>query len=98
MSEDELLEAVLTLAKLLRWRRYHVRNSRAGIIQGDTGFPDLVLVRPPRIMFVELKAAKGRLRPGQGDWLSYLLGCPGVEVAIWKPSDWLDGTIERALA
>ena len=98
MTEDELLRQVLECAGWLRWRRYHVRNSRAGIIQGDTGFPDLVLVRPPRIMFVELKAAKGRLRPGQGDWLSYLLGCPGVEVAIWKPSDWLDGTIERALA
>jgi len=97
MSEDELLEAVLTLAKLLRWRRYHVRNSRAGIIQGDIGFPDLVLVRAPRVIFAELKDGKGRLGPTQAAWLADLLECPAVGVYLWRPKDWLDGTIDKVL-
>jgi len=98
MTEDELLSNVLYAAKLLRWRRYHVRNSRAGIIQGESGFPDLVLLRPPRLLIVELKAPKGRTTPEQREWLAGFLDVPCLEVAIWRPDDWLTGTIERVLA
>jgi hypothetical protein len=97
MTEDELLRNVLHAAKLLRWRCYHVRNSRLGIIQGDVGFPDLVLVRAPRIIFVELKAAKGRVGPAQQEWLLELMRCPGAQVDVWHPEDWLTGRIESIL-
>jgi len=63
MTEDELLAAILDAAKYLGWRAYHVRNSKAGIIQGDAGFPDLVLARKGRVLFVELKSEKGKLTP-----------------------------------
>ena len=93
MSERQLQDAVLRLAGLLRWRCYHTHDSR----RSHAGFPDLVLIRPPRCLFVELKSAKGRVRPEQEAWLCDLSGCEGVESALWRPSDWLDGTIEAAL-
>ena len=30
-------------------------------MQGDTGFPDLVIARDGQVIFAELKSAKGRL-------------------------------------
>jgi hypothetical protein len=59
-------------------------------VQGDgKGFPDLVLARPPRVIFAELKTAKGKLGPEQENWLAALTACPGVEVYVWRP-DQLD--------
>ena len=96
MTEDELLSAVCQLAALRGWRYHHIRNSRSGITQGHAGFPDLVMVRPPRLLFVELKAEKGRLSRGQEEWLGDLTYI--VEVHLWRPEHWLNGTIERVLA
>ena len=95
MKEDELLTNVLQLAKVKGWHAYHVRNSKAGVIQGDTGFPDLVLVRK-RLLFVELKTELGPIRLDQKDWAEWLR-IVGHAVRYWRPSDWMDGVIERAL-
>jgi hypothetical protein len=81
--------AILDAAKYLGWRAYHVRNSKAGIIQGDAGFPDLVLARKGRVLFVELKSEKGKLTPAQWAWLDDLGSAPR---AI-RPPD-LDGFLE----
>jgi len=56
-------------------------------MQGDKGFPDLVLVRPPRVIFVELKSDSGKLSPDQVDWLTKLR-TSSVEAYCWCPSDW----------
>ncbi len=88
MSEDELLSAVLDAARLLGWKRYHVRNSRLGVVQGDTGFPDLVLARAGTVRFVELKTETGKLRQDQDEWGSAL---PSREVL--RPSG-LDAFLE----
>jgi|PlaIllAssembly_1097288.scaffolds.fasta_scaffold219083_3 hypothetical protein len=98
MSEDELLTHVLDIAWLYKWRRYHVRNSKQGIIQGETGFPDVVLVKRERLLFIELKKQDGRTSPDQRAWIADLLAVPGIETFIWRPSDWLDGTVQRTLA
>ncbi len=95
MKEDELLTNVLELAKIKGWGAYHVRNSRAGVVQGDTGFPDLVLVRK-RLLFVELKTELGVISPDQEKWAKWLR-IAGHVVRYWRPSDWMDGIIERAL-
>ncbi len=60
------------------------------------GFPDLVAVKPPRLLFIECKSDKGKASPEQMEWLLKLSGCP-VEVYCWHPAQWLDGTIERTL-
>jgi hypothetical protein len=75
-SEAEFQKAVITLAKLHRWKVMHTQPAqvRAGRWitpnTGDQGFPDLVMVHPVRgTIFVELKATKGvvsQTRNGNG--------------------------------
>lgn len=93
MSEKRLQAAVVELATFLRWRSYHAFDSR----RSAAGFPDLVLAREGRLMFVELKAKKGRLTQEQREWLAALRRC-SVEVHVWRPRDWDDGTVQRALS
>lgn len=92
-TEAGFTAAVLDLAKLHGWRSAHFRPAMTAHgwrtpVQGDgKGFPDLVLVRGPRIIFAELKAAKGRLSDEQEAWLADLRGTP-AEVYVWRPDDW----------
>lgn len=70
--------------RYLRLLVFHDHDSR----RNAAGFPDLVIVGR-RILFVELKAEKGRLRPEQNVWLDRLRGALGdASVAVWRPSDW----------
>lgn len=80
-TEARFQASVIRYAELMGWRIYHTRDSRGS----HKGFPDLVLVRRPRVIFAELKAERGKTRREQMDWLEALDGC-GVEVYVWKPS------------
>jgi hypothetical protein len=82
--ERELLQQVRDLARLLGWRVYHTHDSR----RSPEGFPDLVLVRPPRLLFVELKREGRGPTLAQHGWLEALAAVPGVEVYLWRPGDW----------
>jgi hypothetical protein len=86
LSEREFQEQVMQLAKLTGWACYHTWLS----VRSTAGFPDLVLVRPPRVLFVELKTEGGKVTTAQRDWMLNLGACPGVEVKLWWPSDWND--------
>lgn len=83
MSEKQFLQQVRDLARLFGWLEYHTWNS----LHSTAGFPDLVLVRPPRVIFAELKAERGRLTLAQQAWLDALRQCEGVEVYLWRPAD-----------
>ena len=54
-------------------------------------------IRPPRLLFVELKAKRGRFTDGQRQWMEALLQIPFVEVLTWTPDDLYNGRIEKAL-
>jgi hypothetical protein len=103
MSEAELLRNVIDLAELLKWRCAHFRPgmNRRGVwstaMSGSqaAGFPDLVLTRD-RLVMVECKSQAGRTTPDQLDWLAALANA-GVEQYVWRPADWLDGSIEAVL-
>lgn len=92
MIEADLLDQVLELARMLRWRVAHFRHSRTlhgwrtPVSADGAGWPDLVLVRPPRIIFAELKSDNGRTSPDQDAWLADLAAC-GAEVHLWRPDD-----------
>lgn len=85
MTEKDLLNNIRELARLLRWLDYHTWTS----IHSPRGFPDLVLVRPPRIIFAELKSSGRNPTPAQQEWLDALRRC-GLEVYLWRPEDWDD--------
>ena len=102
MLEKELQRAVIELAHLYGWLVFHPRpsqNSRGDwrtYMSGDRGFPDLTLVHTTGgICFVELKSTKGRLSPEQKMWLEKL--SLHADAMVWRPADWMDGTIERYL-
>ena len=94
MTEREFQRAVVELARMMGWRVHHTRPAltRAGEwrtpIQGDAGFPDLVLCRPPRLILAELKRVGGKLTAEQQAWLEALQACAGVECYLWTPADW----------
>ena len=81
--EKHLQARILEAARALKWLAYHTFDAR----RSAPGFPDLVLVRPPRLIFAELKSSKGKLTVEQKEWLAVLALIPGVEVYIWKPED-----------
>lgn len=81
ISERALQDVVLQVAKINKWLVYHTHDSRFS----ESGWPDLVLLRPPRALFVELKAENGKVTAAQAHWLEQLEAC-GLTVAVWRPS------------
>ncbi len=105
MSERELQSAVIECARVLGWRVAHFRPAltargwRTPVQADGAGFPDLCMAHPKqrRLLFVELKAARGRLSLEQVEWLDTLTDSECCEVYCWYPADWLDGTVEGLL-
>jgi hypothetical protein len=64
------------------WRTFHTRNSKGS----DPGWPDLVLIRPPRAVYAELKTTEGKVTPKQRETLEALQAC-GYETYVWRPCD-----------
>lgn len=103
--EDQFLKAVVNLAQTLGWMASHHDKSARKVGErwisnhvGDKGFPDLVLIRPPRLIMAELKtgtrytdSTTGKrggaygLTPDQKRWMGALNECPGVEAFTWTP-------------
>ncbi len=95
ITEKQFEAQVKDLAKLFGWRYYHTWRS----IHSPAGFPDVVMVRPPRLIFSELKSEKGKPSPEQEAWLEDLRECHILvdiigkdemympEVYLWRPRD-----------
>lgn len=106
VTEREFQAQVLTLAARLGWQAWHDRATNAArrcsacgatrrVPRNDPGWPDLVLVRRPRVVFAELKSERGAPTAEQEAWLDELRAC-GQEAYVWRPSQ-LD-EIEEVLA
>lgn len=93
MTEAELQADIIALARYMGWLVYHTHDSR----RSAKGFPDLCMVRGDRLLFVEIKSAKGKTTPEQDDWLRSLCRTQ-AEVYLVAPCDWDSGQIERLLA
>lgn len=80
MSEAAWQRQVSELALLYGWRLYHppdnlprtTKRGRRYVQNVRAGFPDLVLVRPPELIFAELKTDRGRTSAEQDAWLEEL--------------------------
>lgn len=77
-------------ARHLGWLVYGVPDSRRSF---DSGFLDLVMVHPQRLLMavVECKSDTGRYTPEQAGWIDALVGVSGgwsgFTVEIWRPRD-----------
>ena len=84
MTEAELQETVRDIAETTGWLYYHTYRSE----RSPAGFPDLTLVRPPRVVFAELKSEDGILTNDQKLWMLTLgRARPRVEAYVWRPAD-----------
>jgi hypothetical protein len=103
ISEADFQQSVIELARALGWIVAHFRGVRIQRANGQIyyqtpvsadgkGFPDLVLAHPKkqRTIFAELKSEDGKVSPEQQGWLDILQVNRGVEVYVWKPSEWED--------
>ncbi|MGH7861834.1 MAG: VRR-NUC domain-containing protein [Candidatus Dormibacteraceae bacterium] len=98
ISEADFQRRVVAMATLRGFRVAHFRpaQSRRGQwstpMTGHPGFPDLVLAKAGRVLFLELKTQSGRLRPEQIAWMDALSGdvalSSRVEAWVVRPSDW----------
>jgi hypothetical protein len=104
-TEAGFQSAVIDAATTFGWLVHHQRPGRnsdgswRSQIQGDAGFPDLVLTRDGIVIFAELKSEKGRVSGDQQAWIHALglvsVRAPEVSVHVWRPDQW--HTIERTL-
>ena len=83
-SEKHCQTQVVQLARLSGFLIYHTFDSR----RSAAGFPDLVLVRPPHLIFAELESEGGLPRPEQSEWLEALRGCETVRARLLRSPDW----------
>lgn len=78
-TEAQFQAAIIELARGLGWKHYFTHDSR----KSPPGYPDLVLLRPPRQIVAELKSRRGVLTLDQRDWLNSYWLC-GVETYVWR--------------
>lgn len=103
MSEKELEDAVLAIAKTLGYRCFHpltaIREQKGvgkrymTAYQGDRGFPDWVYARKGKVLFVEYKKEGRYPDPDQRAWLAEL----GPLARLWRPSNLSSGEILETL-
>ena len=95
MAEDDLLVGLvgdgvrpgaLTVGG---WLWTHTRRPDLGLTMGTPGVPDIIAVHPQRrrVLALELKALRGRFRPGQEGWLVALREA-GVDARVVRPEDY----------
>jgi hypothetical protein len=87
LKEREFQDLITEAAVLNGYLTYHTHDSR----RSDPGFPDLVCVKPGRpILFLEVKAEKGRVSPTQQVWCDTINETEGTALAmVVRPRDWL---------
>ena len=84
ISEADFSSSVEELLDMFGWLWEHPRPARIKIagtetyrtaISGHKGRPDYLAVRRGRLLFIELKAEKGKLSPEQEQWFEDLREC-----------------------
>lgn len=83
ITEKNFQQSVIDLARLHGCLVYHTYDSR----RSEKGWPDLVIVGPRGVLFRELKADRGRVKPEQWEWIE-ALKLAGQDAGVWRPVDW----------
>lgn len=92
-SEADCQATIVEAARATGWLVHHARPAqiRPGVwataLQGNAGFPDLVLAHPRHgVWFVELKRKPNKVEPAQTTWL-LTLGRHVRAAVVWVPED-----------
>ena len=99
LTETEFKTKVIDLAHAHSWLVHHDRPARKSDgawstpIEGDPGFPDLVLVRDQSVIIVELKTTKGVLLDTQREWMAALTGDGSGRSPRQSARSWVDGMV-----
>ena len=80
ISETAFASQVEDLLDIGQWRWTHFRPAYTNKgwrtpLSGDKGLPDYICVRPPRLIFAELKDQYTKTTPEQEGWLEDLREC-----------------------
>ena len=90
-TERDFQKFVINRALNHGWTYYHAPDNKPdqyGRLQNVVkGFPDIVLVKNEKLVFVELKTETGRVSPEQTAWLEKLKKT-GCDTFVWRPSMW----------
>jgi hypothetical protein len=102
MTEKELQAHIIELARWHGWRIHHdlpaldTRGNWRTHIQGNPGFPDLLIAHPQRgVIAAELKSPAGKITKDQALWLAALED-QTIDAYLWQPKDLKE--IEHRLA
>jgi len=77
--QSQLFGTKVGIAKIMGWACYHTLKSKGS----EPGFPDWTIARD-RVIFVELKAEKGKLSDAQITWIHVFVKA-GAEVYVVRP-------------
>lgn len=87
MTEKEFQSWLVDLAHLYKWKTMHILRPKGT----EAGWPDLVLIKAPRLIFAELKTMKGKATAAQTWWGNALVEVAAanstIEYHLWRPSD-----------
>jgi hypothetical protein len=109
IDEENFMGQVTRLAEFMGWKWVHFRPARTRHgwrtpVSGPLGkgWPDLILIRARdhRLLFIELKAEKGKIEEEQAwliAWLNDAFDGTTVEAHLWRPQDFDSGTIVKVL-
>ncbi len=92
-TEAEFQRAVMDMARFLGWQRIiHFRPAMTKhgwrtALEGDAGFPDLLLIRGATLLVAELKAGTRKPSPEQAAWLEAFSKVPGCRAVVWTTRD-----------
>lgn len=95
ISEKQFQAWVVRQAKTRGWtRQFHILRAQ---VQGSwvtnsstPGVPDIWLLRPPRLVVLELKRWGGKATDEQSAWIAGLQKVPGVDAYVVDPGDAAD--------
>ena len=87
VTERDLAATVIEAAEALGWKVFAVLDTRVPAKRTSKGWPDLVLVKGPEMIFAELKTQRGVVSSEQDGWLEALREVRRYTVALWRPSD-----------
>lgn len=95
ISETAFASQVEDLLRLYHWRWTHFRPAQTykgwrTPLSGDKGLPDYICVRPPRLIFAELKDQYSKPSPEQEAWLDDLRECVKMitpQPVLWRKNE-----------